>query len=228
MPVAYTCPLFFEKNNVIFTACGKLIQGISIITGELLYSLQGHDSSVNVCTLQSTKEGYKLFTGSDDGVIIEWDVLTSLEVKRHTLLAPIYDVILPKTKNDELILVMGKQLAEKQNVSPTSVMTQTLDYKLVVYDMNSSKTRRRLMDLKYPKKCAVIMEIANDEYVIAVSKRKLVVWSLDSRKGPKTVTDLSAMTCLATVGSNKDLVITGHQTGEISLWHDMRAWIQSQ
>lgn len=51
-------PLFVEQKSIVFLSCGAVIHGMSLTTGESIYSLFGHISSVLSLSLHPTTDQY--------------------------------------------------------------------------------------------------------------------------------------------------------------------------
>lgn len=100
-----------------------------------------------------------------------------------------------------------------------------MQLKLVLYDTESQKVRKKITSVTSGR-CLDVMSIREVDHLVVANKRKVLLVSTKTRNGPKFLSNTGNITCLAT-HDEKGLLITGHEYGEISIWHDIPHWMQS-
>ena len=135
---------------------------------------------------------------------------------------------------DELYFVVGKSTffnekndKEKTNKKEKDNGRKEKDlFKLIAYDTAAKKIRRKVTNLKYGINNVVSIFIKEEEFIVAATRTKLLLWSIDSKElvGPKFNSEIGSITSL-TANSEKGIIVTGHNHGEIVIWHDLPAFI---
>ena len=137
---------------------------------------------------------------------------------------------------DELYIVVGKNPKHSDNndsahklVHESSMVDDKFGaerFKLVMYDTNAFKVRRKVSTMRNAKQCVCSLSVDNEEYAVVASKRRILLYSMHSRQGPKISSSTGLITCV-TACQATGVIVTGHEKGEISVWHNIPQWVRS-
>lgn len=216
----------FCKGDLVLSSSGSIIHAISVLTGEVIYSLRGHTATVDVIAVQSIEKSI-IISGSRDGFMIVWDLNSRSQLNSYPIFRPIVSIILSIMDESKLVLVVGEKIIDGDFTKDSNVKS------VVIYDCNS--TSEEIIDvskLGTSSYSVSTIKIADEEYVIFSHERTLVLNSMQNSTTYETETNTepkikSDITCIAAHG-HQGLIITGHEQGEIMLWHNLSAWVTSQ
>jgi hypothetical protein len=183
-------------------------------------------------------------------MVIAWSLDNFQQYNQFSLNVAIFEVIIPYHANDgtflnnnynntvndelkdgkriyskdELYFVVGKStfLTNKNDKEINDIRKKEKNmFKLIAYDTSAHKSRRKVTSLKYGINNVVSMFIKDEEFIVAATKTKLLLWSIDSKElvGPKFNSEIGSITSL-TANSERGIIVTGHNHGEIVIWHD--------
>lgn len=136
---------------------------------------------------------------------------------------------------EELVLVTGKSSLRTAlppgQASASSARARTgakESFKVVVYNTHSQSTTSKVGKLRHPRQCCSLFELNGSEYVVFANKSRLNLWSAKA-----LTTDTIANAAIGTITSlatnaTKEIVVTGHEHGEMLLWHDLGQWMRAQ
>ena len=180
-----------------------------------------------------------------NGSIIVWNFETQKELHRCQLETPIHEIIpsrllcsepIDGPLPTELFLVIGGAASSK----------------MVIFNTEKMQTRKLIVDMRKTTNCATLFnykttlnnqnaldvdvdpDTADEvDYLIVGAKTKLVLWGVGgsiergaaNERIQATVTQCSAGITAVSCNINKDLIVTGHENGEMLLWHNVRSWI---
>lgn len=230
----YHCkPLLIYE--VVIYAFGSVIQIVSNITGELIGSFKQHTKIVT--SIANTYDGKKIISSSIDGLIIIWDRDSFSEISRHEISSPVYNIIVPslskqRTYEDELYLVVGinhnnndkinDNVDNKSNNINQNKKNDLDNYKLIAYDLKSKKIRRKVSHLRDAVQNISLITYHEEEFIIVTSNHKIFLWSIEEKKhiGSKICSTVGVITSITVINS-KNVIITGHENGEITMWHNL-------
>ena len=114
--------------------------------------------------------------------------------------------------------------------------------KMIIYNTEKETTRKLILDMRKAINCSTLYcnMFGNDDnvdsavdYLIVASRRKLVLWGVGSsiERGASneriqtSVTQCSTAITAVSCNVNKDMIVTGHENGEMLLWHNVKGWI---
>eukprot|EP00596_Hydrurales_sp_CCMP1899_P000374 CAMPEP_0119046284 /NCGR_PEP_ID=MMETSP1177-20130426/45607_1 /TAXON_ID=2985 /ORGANISM="Ochromonas sp, Strain CCMP1899" /LENGTH=937 /DNA_ID=CAMNT_0007019219 /DNA_START=394 /DNA_END=3207 /DNA_ORIENTATION=- len=178
-----------------------------------------------------------------------YDIIVPVAAAQGSFVNGIDNRILSNTEeksdfHDELYLVVGKsqvsltvEVEAKDTVIDSTVEVKDRvkkrhldgeDLTLVCYNTVTKKVRQRISSVSNPRQCVASMgTLLGDRYIVVGSATsKITFWSESAQTGPQYKPLLGQITCLATQ-ENTGLLVTGHEHGEIAVWHDLIAWIQA-
>lgn len=121
-------------------------------------------------------------------------------------------------------------------------------YKMCVFNLKTGVVTKKITKLYLPFNSACLTVFNNCEYLLTINRRKLFLWNISSESfyGYKVIAEIPhSITCISAsftydvtkvqkevngVYSNnmKSIVVTGHENGEILVWHDLSMWITRQ
>jgi len=142
---------------------------------------------------------------------------------------------------DELYLVVGKTPKSTTETAVTNAPSgrkrsiddgagddkSSLDrFKLVMFDTAAHKVRRKVSTLRGARQSVCSILIDGEEHVVVASKRRILVYSMKTRQGPKITNSTGAITCVA-ASQTTGVIVTGHEKGEICVWHDVPQWVKA-
>ncbi len=238
-------PIFVDTLGILLVGYGSIVQCISMETGELIGSFSQHKrlvSSLQYTSVMGSTTKDVAISASLDGEIFVWSIKDFHVINKFIVDTPIYDILLPDSLknsklfldkssirtttdrgNDELVLVVGK----KSSITAASNNASNKECKVVIYDIAADKVRRRVSSVRSAKHCVGTLVVGNEEYLMIGTKRSIMSYSLHTRQhGPKITTNTGSITCITTCQAT-GVVITGHEKGEITVWHNMPQWIRS-
>ena len=223
----HNCPPVLNHNaEILFCACGSSIKQISSKTGDLLSSFSEHCNAVS-CIVLDRKHGTNgmVYSTSLDGVLIYWNSKTRVVRKTWSLNAPIYNLLVPISKPNELYVVQGKflqapsadeKVQEKSSASTDLVLQSNQhvvscganlqsvlgkeQYKVSAFDLTLGRISRRVARVFLPHRTACLTMLNNAEYLLTVNKRKLFLWDVMSNSfvGYRALSELPhSITCIA-------------------------------
>jgi NET1-associated nuclear protein 1 (U3 small nucleolar RNA-associated protein 17) len=226
----YHCKPLLIGELVIY-AFGSVIQIVSNVTGELIGSFKQHTKIVTSIT--NANDGNKIISSSIDGLIIIWDRDSFSENSRHEVSSPVYNIIVPslsknRTYEEELYLVVGiNHNNDNKNNNKSDIIKQNkkneLDnFKLIAYDLKAKKIRRKVSHVRDTVQNISLITYHEEEFIIVSSNHKIFLWSIEEKKhiGSNVCSTVGAITSI-TVSNSKNVVITGHENGEITIWHNL-------
>ena len=186
----------------------------------------------------------QILTSTVNGSIVAWNFETQEELKRCNVDIAVQEIVTSK------LLGVGEGDSETPNVIPTElflVVGPFMSSKMIIFNTETMKTRKHILDMKKSSNCSALFpysygrsdENSGDEgssavdYLIVGSKKKLVLWGVGAsieRDAPNeriqaSVTQCSAAITAVACNSHKDMIVTGHENGEMLIWHNVRKWI---
>jgi len=179
------------------------------------------------------------------------------ELRRLSIGAPVFDLLVPRASAsgplglgtsslghkgrgaEELLLVIGRQKRASASASASASSSSSSSghqgrsgaaesFRLVLFDAAAGKTRVKLGKMRVPRQCCVPLDVDGEEIVVWANKARLSLWSVAARRGyeAQASTPSGAITCVA-ANSEKGLVVTGHERGEMLIWHNLPSWLRA-
>lgn len=247
--------LVVDGGSKILSPYSNEVKAISIPSGELMGVFRRHESVVTCIRLlessQAMDTAHHVVSASKDGRIFVWrwtdfqvlrEVNVGMEV--HGFIVPSFAAytsvkngngssavqsengVLTSFKHDLYLLASKSSKSEIEESSRKGSIREASNrqLKLVLYDVEASKIRKKIASVN-SSLCLETMKIHETDHLVVASKRKVFFISTKTRHGPKFLSKSGNVTCLAS-HEEKGLLITGHEHGEISMWHDIPHWMQ--
>ncbi len=235
------CPPIFGEG-LLLSAQGCEVKVISLISGEVVGTFARHRSEVTSITKGSDSIDRKcglVASSSKDGAIFVWRLANFEVLQEFSTYLTIYGLILPRKflcRIDKALC--GSETEKTQSSGEVYLVVKKSDslekddtdekgskYKLIVYDHSIGKVRKKVSGLQLSRTYTQLSH-AEGDYLVVANKRKVLAISCETRKGPKFVNDIGNITCIAW-HQDKSTLLTGHERGEIALWHNVGEWIES-
>ena len=98
-------------------------------------------------------------------------------------------------------------------------------FKAVVFNCASGATTRKVGKMRLARQCATGLQLDGEDALVYASKAKIFVWLTRAGRAVSHAGSEGVITCVAGC-SQQGLVVTGHEHGEMLLWHDLPRWVK--
>ena len=217
-------PLLIDEHDppLVIYATGSRVHLVSLKSGQLIATYEKHSHTV-IQLIHDDKE-HSITSVSEDGYISVWNVDTLEEIKAFQVAFPIFDLVLIASKINSIGIVMRRSVAMTTELKESSNRIQD-EYLLAQYDISANEISKPLSSLKYPTHC-ISQLLIPDEYLVAVNRKEVNFFAIESDFRILFRTELNDMNCLA-INPHKYILATGHGSGAITLWYDIHSWLRS-
>ncbi|OMJ69060.1 hypothetical protein SteCoe_33313 [Stentor coeruleus] len=188
-----------DNDRTLFSGgCGGIIRRLSTSDMSEISRLIGHEDEVNVIFISNDEK--KLFSASDDGQVIMWDI---------TEMSPKPNVII---KHNSRIVGLDLSVDNKYIVSGSADATAS------VYDLIEQKEIIRISNESYREYWSVKITPKNTWLVLADGAGMLYLYKFGTWELSKSIKIHTRVVRAITATSDDKYIITGGYDNDIKLW----------